>query len=344
MKRFRTRMNERGAVLPLTAIMIAVAIWCLALAIDLGHLYLVKCELRRAADAGAMAAAVGLFPGPPGSPNPIPATPDCTRALSVCQSVVGANQADGNGLQVLSTDVIYGSWNTVANTFSAIGCADPKLVNAVKVVVRKDQTANGKVPLFFAGFMPQGLSSIALTAEAIGLSGYTGYVPAGGGVFPLAIDANKVPPVHAGESVIIDLNPATSDSGCWHSFFDQSTSANDLKNLVNGTTPSPAVRVGDRINLTEGAADAVLQEAQKELDNHLRHSQDWVVLAPVIPGGSHTGTAEVQGFVAFKITLVEAQGTDKRIEGVTVPDYVAPGGAPGGPNYGLWAGLPRLVQ
>ncbi len=48
--------------------------------------------------------------------------------------------------------------------------------------------------------------------------------------------------------------------------------------------------------------------------------------------------------MALKLTLVDAQGTDKRLEGITVPDYVAPGVAPGGPNCGLWAGLPKLVQ
>ena len=70
MKRFRFTPDERGAVLPLTAMMIAVAVWCMALAIDLGHLYLVKCELQRGADAGAMAAALGLFAVPPGAQNP----------------------------------------------------------------------------------------------------------------------------------------------------------------------------------------------------------------------------------------------------------------------------------
>jgi Flp pilus assembly protein TadG len=341
MRRFSVRRQEGGAVLALTALMITVLILCTALAIDLGHLYLVKCELRAAADAGALAGAAGLFPPSSGTSNPLPATPDCARAFTSCQSIVAANQADGATLQVLSEDVIFGNWDAGTNSFNATGCADPRLVNAVKVVVRKDTSANGKVPLFFAGIIPGGLSSVGLTAEAISLSGYPGYVPGGGGAFPLAIDANKVPPGHGGELIRIYLNPTTTDGGCWQTFFDPSPGANDLKNLVNGTTPSPALKVGDQIRVTEGVADSVMQELQKVFD---KSTGDMVVLVPVIPGDSHTGLATVQGFVALKLTLVDSHGTEKRLEGVTVPDYVAPGGVPGGPNNGLWAGLPRLVQ
>jgi len=339
MKRLRVTPDERGTVLPLTALMIVVIIWCLALAIDLGRVYLVKCELQRAADAGAMAAALGLFAVPSGSQNPVPVSPDCSRAFSVCQSVVGANQADASGLVALSNDVTFGSWDGASGTFTPTGCTTQ--VNAVKVLLRKDNTANGPVPLFFAGLMPQGLSSINLTAQAIGLSGYAGYVPPGGGAFPLAVDANKVPPNHGGELIRIDLNPATQDGGCWHTFDDGSPGARDLRGLMDGSTPSPALKVGDQIRMTEGVADSVLQTLEKEFN---RRGGNWTVLVPVIPGDSHAGWGTVQAFVALKLTLVDAHGTDKRLEGITVPDYVAPGVAPGGPNCGLWAGLPKLVQ
>jgi hypothetical protein len=336
--------GERGAVLPLTALLILVMVWCMALAVDLGHLYLVKCELQRAADAGAMAGALGLFAIPAGSKNPLPSSPDCSRAFSVCQSVVAANRADNNSIQVLTSDVTFGSWDSASRTFTPTGCANPKLVNAVKVVTRKDRTANGPVDLFFAGLVPNGLVNVDLSAQAIGLTGYAGFIPAGGGAFPLAIDANKVPPNHGGEPIRIYLNPSTTDGGCWHTFFDQSPGASDLQKLVNGTKPSPEIKVGDQIRVTEGVADSVMQEMQKEFNARQRSNSDWVVLAPVISGDSHNGVAAVEGFVAFKITLVDAHGTEKRLEGCTVPDYVAPGAAPGGSNFGLWAGMPRLVQ
>jgi hypothetical protein len=341
MRGFGGRRREEGAVLALTALMLVVLTLCMVLAIDLGHLYLVKCELQRAEDAGALAGAGGLFPPAPGVSNPLPATPDCARALTVCQNTVAANQADGAALQVLSADVSFGNWDSGASAFNATGCGDPYQVNAVKVVVRKGDSANGKAPLFFAGLLPEGISSISLSAQAIGLSGYPGYLPGGAGAFPLAIDADRVPQGQPGQLVRIYLNPTTTDGGCWQTFFDPSPGASDLQKLVNGTTPSPALKVGDQINVTEGVADSVMQALQKQFD---QRTGDMVVVVPVIPGGSHTGLATVQGFVAFNITLVDAHGTEKRVEGVTVPDYVAPGGVPGGPNNGLWAGLPRLVQ
>ncbi len=112
---------------------------------------------------------------------------------------------------------------------------------------------------------------------------------------------------------------------------------------MNGTTPSPALKVGDQICVSEAVVDSVIQEVGRIFNERSRNNQDWVVQAPVISGGMHAGLAQVLGFVSFKITLVEAQGTDKRIEGVTVPNPPPSAGAPGWPSYGLLA-LPRLVQ
>jgi hypothetical protein len=335
MKRFRLRGEERGAVLALTALLLIVAALCMALAIDLGHLYVVKCELQRAADAGAMAAALSLYD----LKNPT-APPVCSRALGACQTIVGANQADGAGLQILADDVIFGRWDGAA--FQVLGSSDPQ-INAVQVVVRRDQTANGPVPLFFAGLLPGDLGSVNLTAQAAGVCGGTGYLPPGAGAFPLAIDVDRAPADGAGKSVLIDFNPTTVDSGCWHTFLDPSTSASDLQKLVNGTTPSPALKVGDQISVSEGVVDSVLQEMERIFTDRSHNNQDWVVKAPIIPSGEHAGQAQVLGFVAFKVTLVEAQGADKRVEGITVPNPPPSAGAPGGPSYGLLA-MPRLVQ
>ena len=49
--------REDGAVLPVTAVYLIVGIGVLALALDLGHIFLVKNELQRVADAAALAGA-----------------------------------------------------------------------------------------------------------------------------------------------------------------------------------------------------------------------------------------------------------------------------------------------
>jgi hypothetical protein len=101
------------------------------------------------------------------------------------------------------------------------------------------------------------------------------------------------------------------------------------------------LEVGSLIKVTQGASDSVLQEVDRQFT---QRGGNWTVLVPVIPANSHTGWAQVLGFVALQITAVDSHGQDKYLEGITVPDYAVPGVAPGGPNYGLWAGTTKLVQ
>jgi hypothetical protein len=334
------RQDIQGAVLPIVVVFMVVVAGTLALALDLGHLYLVKCELQRAADAGALAAALGFLSLPVGSGYPVPLNPDCSRALASATSVVADNQADGQNLQLLSQDVYFGRWDVATHTFTATGCASPQQVTAIKVVVRKDQTANMPVTLFFAGLLREGWSGLEVTAQAVALIGYVGYVPPGGHALPLAVDADKVPPLNSGATIRIHLNPTPGDSGCWYTV-EGFSGANDMRGWINGTIPSPALQVGDQIHVSEGVADSVLQALEQLVSSQGGTMQ---VMLPVIPPGGHTGNTTILGFVAFQITLVESKGGEKYVEGYTIENYTAPGVFPGGPNYGLGAGLPKLVQ
>ena len=55
------RTNERGATAVMVALVMLPLIAITALAIDIGHLYVVRNELQNAADAGALAAAQSLY-------------------------------------------------------------------------------------------------------------------------------------------------------------------------------------------------------------------------------------------------------------------------------------------
>jgi hypothetical protein len=341
MKIRRFFKDAKGAAVTVTALMLVGIAGVMAVAIDLGHLYLVKNELQNAADAGANAATMGLMGINPGALSPVPISPNCSRALSACQGIVAANKADGQSLQLLTSDVSFGNWDKNQNSFASTGCSQPQQVNAVKVVVRKDLSANGAVPLVFAGLLPGGWSSKDLSAQALSLTGYVGYAPPGSGALPLAIDDNKVPPEHAREPIRIHLNPTPGDAGCWHTFDDRSPGASDLRGLVDGSIPSPALQVGDLIRVKECVSDSVLQEVDRQFT---QRGGNWTVLVPVVPANSHTGWTQVLGFVALQITAVDSHGQDKYLDGITVPDYAAPGVVPGGPNFGMWAGTTKLVQ
>ncbi|MBI4644446.1 MAG: hypothetical protein HY790_12530 [Deltaproteobacteria bacterium] len=325
----------------ITALGILTAVGSMAVAIDLGHLFVVKSELQAAADAGAMAGAIGLLAIPPGTTGSVTITPDCSRALATSQKVVTANKADGASLTLPTADVVFGWWDTGTKAFVAGGCSDPNKVTAVKVVTRKDPTANGPVPLYFTGFF--GMREKGLTAEAVGLTDYAGYAPPGAGTAPLAVDRDKVPPNNT--PFKIHLNPSPDDDGCWHSYKDRSSGTSDTRDYINGTKPSPDLKVGDQINVKEGVANSALQELADQLAARTSQGKNYDVLVPVIPAGSsHSGWQPVDGFATLRITEVETQGGDKYVKGYILPDQVAPGVEPGGPNCGTRAGVPKMVQ
>ena len=335
MKLLKFCRDTEGTIASLTALLLTVAVGAMSIAIDLGHIFLVRCELQRAADAGAMAGAIALLGVTPGAKGPVTINPDCGRSLAACQRVVAANTADGAVLNVPAADVIFGTWDMSSKTFSPIGCSNPNLVTAVRVITRKE------VSLSFSKILPGGMGTKDVTAEAIGLTGYPGTAPPGVGTFPLAVDANKVPPNNT--PFRIHLNPTGADDGAWHSFKDPSTSASDLRGFVNGTKQTPGISVGDNIYVQNGVDASVLQDIADQLATRTAAGQTYDVLVPIIPAGDHTTTAEVQGFATLQITDVVTTGGDKYVEAHVVPDYVAPGVQPGGPNFGTLSWPPKMV-
>lgn len=334
--------ETEGTVAVTTAICLIVAVGSMAVAIDLGHLYLVKTELQRAADAGAMAGARGLLAIPPGAAGPVAISQDCGRALAVTQRVAPANKTDGDTLTLLDSDVTFGRWDSASKSFEPIGCSNPKLVDAVKVVTRKDSSANSPVLFDFAGALPGGKSSQDVTAQAVGLISYVGHAPPGAKVFPLAVDADKVPPNNT--PFRIHLNPTPGDEGCWHAYKDSSSGTSDTRAYIDYSLPSPELKVGDLINVKEGVADAALQEVARQYEQITRQGNTYDVLIPIIPANSsHSNWQPVEGFGTLRITDVRPQGSDKYVEGFIVPDYVAPGVNPGGPNFGTLAGIPKMA-
>jgi len=333
--------GTEGAAAVITALSLIAAVGSMAVAIDLGHLFVVKSELQAAADAGAMAAAIGLMSVTPGTRGPVDINPNCERGLTIGKRVVAANKADGSSLALPTADVVFGTWDSATMSFVPTGCSDPKKVTAVKVVTRKDNTANGPVPLYFTALF--GMREKGLTAEAVGLSAFAGRAPEGLGTFPIAVDHDKVPPNNS--PFKIHLNPTPGDDGCWHSYKDNSSGASDTRDYINGTKPSPELSVGDQINVKEGVADSALKEVAKQLADYTRQGKPYDVFVPVIPAdSSHSGWQPVDGFASLRITEVLDQGGDKYIAGYVLNDKVVPGAEPGGPDCGTRAGVPKMVQ
>jgi TadE-like protein len=185
----------------------------------------------------------------------------------------------------------------------------------------------------------EGARAAAKAVDTV-LVGTVGGLPPGYKTLPLAVDSDKLP--SNGQKLVIHLNPTNLDDGCWHTFFWQNPAASLLRDIINGDVETPLVRVGDDIKVKEGVSDSDLKELGRALS---KNGGTWDVVLPVIPPDAHTGYARVLGFAAVRMTLVDAQGQDKRVEFETLNNKLAPTTLPGGSTYyGLSTGAPRLVN
>ncbi len=256
--------DQSGAVLVLVALLLVVIIGMAAMAIDIGHLMVVRNELRNAADAGALAGARVLYTlNPDGTIAGIN-----TDANLVAAATTTANMSDAAAAEVLIVE--RGHWcfhNCPPNGADAVFYANPSTtldlgsltdlsfdeldantsyVNAVRVV-------SGRGPAipaasFFAGIF--GDTGFSLNAESIAWVGL--------GSAPLNVNADF--PIAICEASIIDdssgnftcshgrmINSAgkgyPSETAGWTNFqqnLDQpdtclggAASAGEIKNLVS---------------------------------------------------------------------------------------------------------------
>lgn len=332
--------ERQAAVAPLTAICLVILLAGMALVVDLGHLYVVQAELQNAADAGAQAGAQALF-NLSATIEPAPVIPLCDQARLAARQTVGSNAADGAALTIPEDDAQMGIWAFQSATgkweFTPnISCSND--INAIRVITRKSEGVNGPVNLLFAPIF--GRQTAALTAQAIAMLGWVKGLGKGRGVFPLALGSQYVPP--PGGRMRVVFNPNWSDTGGWQTFFDHSPSSRSLQDLVTGATPSPNIKVGDMIRCTNGVDAAVINETYNQFYNV--NQGHWIFILPVVQSdASYIQWREVLGFCAFEVTEVNGPPV-KTIIGYSLGGYVAPDAETGGPNFGLQATLPKLVQ
>ncbi len=332
--------DNQAAVAPITAICIVCLLVAVAVVVDLGHIYVVRAELQNAADAGASAGAQALVNLSTTTGGPVPCTIVCDQAHTrACQTVM-VNKADGQILTIPAGDVQVGIWTAAPDSgtwsFAPAPCSYD--INAVKVVTRKTDGVNSPVNVIFGRLL--GRQEVDVTAQAVAMLGWVKGVDKGRGVLPLALGEAYVPP--PGGRRLITFGANWSDVGGWHSFFDPSTSADDLKALVNETVPNPPVNFGDYISCTNGVDASVVVEMRRHFLND--RNGDWLAILPVISSdANYVQTREVLGFIAFQITDIQGP-PDKTVTGYAVGGYILPGTETGGINTGLRASLPKLVQ
>lgn len=347
MKPFSRRMNgsrTRGAVAVMTPLLMILMLSFAGLAIDVARLLIVRNELQNAADAAALAGAGGLF-------NPASATPDWGNGVTQARGTLTQNGTEG--VRLADAEALQaGYWDlSRAKGLQSQGIT-PGANDAAAVLVTISRSAgnnNGPVGMMLAQLF--GVLSEPARATAVAVIAPPGGVLPGAIALPFALssclysqffDPKTGQPYSTSFFIGSSYHYGPCESGQWTSFLASSNSDSDTKNLIDGTTPSPALNIGDQIWIQNGTKTNLFNEVNSKLANT-------TVLIPVVSDPSNNGFAQNGGvqmpIVAFAAFYIESAsgGSTKGIKGHFVANYKVTGSSGGvGPYYGAYV-PPRLA-
>lgn len=338
--------NQKGMTLVYVAICIVILCGFLGLAVDLGHMQVVRGELQNAADAAALAGAGRLYatPASPGTPP----TLDWNTAASVAKAFISENKSDNAALADGTVEVGYWNltWDPTTNPPLIPATTDPGSLTtddiaAVKVTISRSAGSNGgPVDTFFMKVL--GVDNKPVSSRpAVAVIGFPSDMPPNT-VFPFAISqcmtdsyfANPTdPPATIRMYTSYPSGGSDCDTGQWTSFEESTNSANVIRNYINGIEV-PSLKTGDDINLwlQSGEKNSLYNEVSKSLTADNRD----VLLAIVDTiDNDHDATqlpyyAKIKGFATFHIDTVQ-NGSGPYIEGHFIDYYTTPPGSlPGG--------------
>lgn len=167
------RLRRRGSVVVLTAVSATTLISFAALAVDVGLLFHTKTELQRTADAAALAGAWALILDDNRRDGDVGCAISVDNSRPFVSSVVTRNSVlndalaiDLNAGNAIDGDIVFGMMSAPkVQTTVLVPCAD-STTNACRVVVRRDTTRNGQVPLIFARIFGKNGTDVSATATA----------------------------------------------------------------------------------------------------------------------------------------------------------------------------------
>lgn len=190
------RQPRKGTITILAAIMSIVLVGMIAFCVDLGYVLSAKEELQRSTDSAALAAC-WEFGQKLSKGNTTTVAGNYARTTAAQYATL--NRVTGSAMTLNSNtsndpngDVVMGYIADFKNSASPFVTSNPANYNAVKVKLRKNSSANGEVPYFFARIF--GLEGQALSTEAIAglIRDVKGFkAPADGtniGILPYALD------------------------------------------------------------------------------------------------------------------------------------------------------------
>src|SRR6185503_21155712 len=157
--------DSRGVTAVMVAIMMTVLLAMGAAVIDIGHALVARNELQNVSDSAALAGtrALGsIYEGmtPAAQQTYVLTGGDQSIIHTRVQAAANANQAAGVAITIDPADIQIGIWDPATRTLTPTA-NQPK---AVRVLSRRDASANGVISTFLANVV--NMSSVSVTAVA----------------------------------------------------------------------------------------------------------------------------------------------------------------------------------
>ena len=329
--------NQRGLALVYIALIIFALMGFLGLAVDVGHLQLVRGELQNSADAVARAGAYSLYRNPPNLP-----ALDWDRARMAAKAFVDKTKSDGASLADGTIEVGYWSLSKNILQSTTITPASDD-VPAVRATISRSAGSNGgPVSTFFMKVL--GLNDAPVSSlPAVAVSGFPGGVSPNT-LFPMALSscmANDIfsrPPEQWPNPINISSPYGAGGPGCysgqWTSFKLDSNSVSTIRDdLMAHGNPDP-LQIGDSIWIQPGEEGALYQTNQWPFELPPEGLDVLMAIVDTEETDLKTkGERTITGFAAFHIDGTTSTGSDKYVYGhfTAYYDENPPGIRPGGP-------------
>ncbi len=319
---FQRLRNKRGATAVTVSILLVVLIGSAALALDIGHLAVVRNELQNAADAGALGGARVLYDidasGVVTGINP--------GAKVAAQAAAMANNSDNSAVEVdLAADVQTGNWDGSSFTPSTPSNeTDLSFVNAVRVTAHR----SAAYAIFASIFADDSFPALA---HAVAYRGF-----AGSNVSfdqPIAIcedmlvDSSGNYVCTTGRMFSNGSGSSTVGTARWTNMSEgctDSADAGDIQNAVRqgcigGLSLSPDSIPA--VSTSDGAitpALAAVYNCWAPLAPATMPTTSWEIVLPVVQCVSPPTCSQIVGSVKVKVVWITANGRDSHYNNIPV--------------------------
>lgn len=339
-RRLAILLNKKGVALVYIALIISVMCGFLGLAVDVGHMYVVRGKLQNAADAAALAGAWSLYR--PFSPGEIP-TLDWERARTAATNFVKVNSSDlASNVLLVDGTIEVGYWNLTTKTLQSQAIIPTSQdVPAVRATIsRSDGSNGGPVNTFFMKVLDATKGSAPVSSRpAVATSGFPGSA-APNTLFPMALskcmtdDIFKKPPAEWPNPININSPYGPGGAGCysgqWTSFKLDKNDPKTVFGLMKEGNPDP-LAIGDEIWIEPGTEATIFQT--KNWPFSIPADVVMAIVDTEMIDLKTKGERTITGFATFHIDGTKATGSDKYVFGhfIAFSDTYPVGISPGGP-------------